>query len=153
MRVVALVSGGKDSSYNMMKCVAEGHEIVALANLHPKDKGLLAMLEIEKLIQNHRFSFLFCFIFMFSDELDSYMYQTVGHMGIKKLAEAMELPLYRMETKGQSTQTGKSYVPTDDDEVEDLFNLLKLTKDEMNVEAVAVGAIFSDYQRIRVENV
>lgn len=40
MRVVALVSGGKDSSYNMMKCVAEGHEIVALANLHPKDKGL-----------------------------------------------------------------------------------------------------------------
>lgn len=125
MRVVALVSGGKDSSYNMMKCVAEGHEIVALANLHPKDK----------------------------DELDSYMYQTVGHMGIIKLAEAMELPLYRMETKGQSTQTGKSYVPTDDDEVEDLFNLLKLTKDEMSVEAVAVGAIFSDYQRIRVENV
>lgn len=82
------------------------------------------------------------------------MYQTVGHMGITKLAEAMELPLYRMETKGQSKQTGKSYVPTDDnDEVEDLFNLLKLTKDEMSVEAVAVGAIFSDYQRIRVENV
>lgn len=89
----------------------------------------------------------------FTDELDSYMYQTVGHMGISKLAEAMELPLYRMETKGQSTQTGKSYVPTDDDEVEDLFSLLKLTKDEMNVEAVSVGAIFSDYQRIRVENV
>lgn len=88
-----------------------------------------------------------------TDELDSYMYQTVGHMGITKLAEAMELPLYRMETKGQSIQKGKSYVPTDDDEVEDLFSLLKLTKDEMNVEAVAVGAIFSDYQRIRVENV
>lgn len=93
--------------------------------------------------------FLYCRL----DELDSYMYQTVGHMGITKLAEAMELPLYRMETKGKSTQTGKSYVPTDDDEVEDLFNLLKLTKDEMNVEAVAVGAIFSDYQRVRVENV
>lgn len=81
------------------------------------------------------------------------MYQTVGHMGITKLAEAMEVPLYRMETKGKSTQTGKSYVPTDDDEVEDLFNLLKMTKDEVNVEAVAVGAIFSDYQRVRVENV
>lgn len=87
------------------------------------------------------------------DELDSYMYQTVGHMGITKIAEAMELPLYRMETKGRSTQTGKNYVPTDDDEVEDLYNLLKLTKDEMGVEAVAVGAIFSDYQRVRVENV
>lgn len=88
-----------------------------------------------------------------TDELDSYMYQTVGHMGITKLAEAMELPLYRMETKGLSTQTGKQYVPTDDDEVEDLYNLLKWTKDEMNIEAVAVGAIFSDYQRVRVENV
>lgn len=81
------------------------------------------------------------------------MYQTVGHMGIEKLSEAMQLPLYRMETKGKSTQTGKSYVPTDDDEVEDLFNLLKTTKEEMSIEAVAVGAIFSDYQRIRVENV
>lgn len=82
------------------------------------------------------------------------MYQTVGHMGITKLAEAMALPLYRMVTKGVSNQTGKYYEPTDDeDEVEDLYNLLKWTKDEMNIDAVAVGAIFSDYQRIRVENV
>lgn len=81
------------------------------------------------------------------------MYQTVGHMGIEKLAEAMVVPLFRMQTKGLSTQTGKNYVPTDDDEVEDLFNLLKSTKDALAVEAVAVGAIFSDYQRVRVENV
>ena len=39
MRVVALISGGKDSIFNMMQCVAEKHKIVALANLHPKDKG------------------------------------------------------------------------------------------------------------------
>ena len=32
-------SGGKDSCYNMMKCVAAGHEIVALANLRPAEKG------------------------------------------------------------------------------------------------------------------
>lgn len=49
MRVVAMVSGGKDSCYNMMQCVAEGHEIVALANLHPKDKG--------KLINNNVYNF------------------------------------------------------------------------------------------------
>ena len=35
MNVVALVSGGKDSCYNMIQCVREGHTIVALANLHP----------------------------------------------------------------------------------------------------------------------
>lgn len=74
-------------------------------------------------------------------------------MGIEVLAEAIELPLYRKETRGESKQTGKEYVPCDDDdEVEDLYNLLKQTKDELNVEAVAVGAIFSDYQRVRVEN-
>lgn len=39
MRVVALVSGGKDSTYNMMQVTAEGHQVIALANLHPKDKG------------------------------------------------------------------------------------------------------------------
>lgn len=39
MRVVALVSGGKDSCYNLLQCVAAGHEIVALANLQPENKG------------------------------------------------------------------------------------------------------------------
>ena len=34
-------SGGKDSCFNMMCCIAEGHQLVALANLRPKpqDKG------------------------------------------------------------------------------------------------------------------
>lgn len=39
MKVVALVSGGKDSCYNMMQCVAAGHEIVALGNLAPYNQG------------------------------------------------------------------------------------------------------------------
>lgn len=33
-------SGGKDSCYNMMQCVIEGHQIVALANLRPEKKGM-----------------------------------------------------------------------------------------------------------------
>ena len=36
LKVVALVSGGKDSCYSMLQCVSAGHEIVALANLRPK---------------------------------------------------------------------------------------------------------------------
>jgi diphthine-ammonia ligase len=35
MRVVGLVSGGKDSCFNLMHCSAFGHEIVAIANLFP----------------------------------------------------------------------------------------------------------------------
>ncbi len=57
------------------------------------------------------------------------MYQTVGHMGIEMLAEAMELPLYRRTTSGFTEQKGKSYEPKDDkDEVEDLYELLKQVK-------------------------
>ena len=36
LKVVALVSGGKDSCYSMLQCVSAGHEVVALANLRPK---------------------------------------------------------------------------------------------------------------------
>lgn len=120
-----MVSGGKDSCYNMMQCVGAGHTLVALANLQPQHK----------------------------DELDSYMYQTVGHQGIDLYAEAMGLPLYREVISGTAVNQGKIYRPTDDDEVEDMYRLLARIKGEMDIEAVAVGAILSDYQRIRVENV
>ncbi|PIO64006.1 hypothetical protein TELCIR_14378 [Teladorsagia circumcincta] len=54
MDVVGLISGGKDSCYNMMCATEDGNRIVALANLHPGDRG----------------------------ELDSYMYQCVGSEGV-----------------------------------------------------------------------
>ncbi|KAG7466191.1 hypothetical protein MATL_G00162180 [Megalops atlanticus] len=126
MKVVALISGGKDSCYNMMQCVAAGHKIVALANLRPAEN---------------------------TDELDSYMYQTVGHQAIDLYAEAMGLPLYRRTIEGTSLDVGREYSQRDGDEVEDLYHLLKLVKEKEGVEAVSVGAILSDYQRVRVENV
>ena len=39
MKVVALLSGGKDSIYNAYKCVQYGHEIVAVAHLKPPEVG------------------------------------------------------------------------------------------------------------------
>ena len=59
-----------------------------------------------------------------ADELDSYMYQTVGHHAIDLYAEAMGLPLYRRTIQGQSKVTGHDYTPTENDEVEDLYQLL-----------------------------
>lgn len=90
-----------------------------------------------------------------SDELDSYMFQTVGHEGIHLYAEAMELPLYQETTQGDSVTKEMTYEPVDGDEVEDLYRLLNRVKNEVvgGVEGVASGAILSDYQRIRVENV
>ncbi|XP_062350386.1 diphthine--ammonia ligase isoform X3 [Cinclus cinclus] len=129
MRVVALISGGKDSCYNMMQCVAAGHQIVALANLRPAENTGQ------------------------TDELDSYMYQTVGHHAIDLYADALDLPLYRGFIKGTSVNTGRVYTACQEDEVEDLYQLMKLVKDKEGVEGVSVGAILSDYQRVRVEDV
>ncbi|NXK49569.1 DPH6 ligase, partial [Chauna torquata] len=122
-------SGGKDSCYNMMQCVAAGHQIVALANLRPAESTGQ------------------------TDELDSYMYQTVGHHAIELYADALDLPLYRCFIKGTSVNTGRVYTTCQEDEVEDLYHLLKLVKDKEGVQAVSVGAILSDYQRVRVEDV
>ncbi|KAL3645040.1 hypothetical protein CASFOL_010220 [Castilleja foliolosa] len=128
MKVVALVSGGKDSSYAMMKCQQYGHQIVALANLMPVDDA--------------------------QDELDSYMYQTVGHQIIVRYAECMGLPLFRRRIQGSTRNFGLNYNMTPGDEVEDMFILLKEVKRQIpSVSAVSSGAIASDYQRLRVESV
>jgi diphthine-ammonia ligase len=42
-KVIGLVSGGKDSCFNLMHTVANGHELVALATLTPPaGTGMLA---------------------------------------------------------------------------------------------------------------
>ncbi|XP_044020531.1 diphthine--ammonia ligase isoform X2 [Aphidius gifuensis] len=73
--------------------------------------------------------------------------------GIEYIGKAMGLPLYREPTFGKSCMREKYYTKTDDDEVEDLYRLLAKVKEKENIDAVASGAILSDYQRIRVENV
>ena len=35
-KVIGLVSGGKDSCFNLIHCVANGHELVAIATLQPE---------------------------------------------------------------------------------------------------------------------
>ena len=38
MKILALISGGKDSIYNLCLCIDKGHEIVALGNLFNPSK-------------------------------------------------------------------------------------------------------------------
>lgn len=128
MKVVALVSGGKDSCYAMMQCIRYGHEIVAVANLLPLDDSV--------------------------DELDSYMYQTVGHQIVVSYAKCMGLPLFRRRLHGSTRHLELSYKKTPGDEVEDMFILLSEVKRQIpSITAVSSGAIASDYQRLRVESV
>jgi len=39
MKFAALISGGKDSIFNTLQCIAMGHELVCVANLYPKAAG------------------------------------------------------------------------------------------------------------------
>jgi diphthine-ammonia ligase len=116
-----------------MQCVANGHQIVVLANLHPPPV---------------------------SEELDSFMFQSVGHSAIEAIAQCMQLPLVRRQIQGRPLHTDAQYttaaVDSDGDsmdEVEDLYQLLADVRERYpEVEAVASGAILSNYQRVRVEN-
>ena len=35
MKFVGLISGGKDSIFNLLQCAAYGHDLICVANLHP----------------------------------------------------------------------------------------------------------------------
>ena len=67
MKIAALLSGGKDSCYNMLECVKRGHEIVCLVNLLPG----FYLYWLVNYIENQSVN-----------ELDSFMYQTIGHTAI-----------------------------------------------------------------------
>jgi len=82
------------------------------------------------------------------------MYQTVGHDAIHLQAECLSIPLYRDYITGESIDQALNYTVTKNDETEDLLRLLKTVKAaQPEIEAVSVGAILSNYQRARVENV
>lgn len=135
LKVVALISGGKDSFFSILHCLANGHEVVALANLHPP-------------VENGKQS----------EDIDSFMYQTIGHSVIPLYEQALGLPLYRQEILGTAVDPNKSYAtPTytgTPDETESLIPLLKkVLAAHPEVNAVSTGAILSDYQRTRVESV
>lgn len=126
MKVVALISGGKDSCYNMCKCVSDGHEIVALANLYSES----------------------------GEEVDSFMYQTVGCEAVPVYSEAMDLPLYRRVIQGRPVNLECEYSKEDGDEVEDMYELLlHIRKEGIHFDAISVGAIHSQYQTSRARDV
>lgn len=134
LNVIALVSGGKDSFFSILHCIANGHKVVALANLHPARNA------------------------SDNEDINSYMYQTVGHSVIPLYEQALGIPLYRQEITGKAVNSERDYAAPraqqEQDETEDLVPLLKkamLAHPEAN--AVCSGAILSTYQRTRVESV
>ncbi|KAI2466631.1 adenine nucleotide alpha hydrolases-like protein [Annulohypoxylon bovei var. microspora] len=194
LNVVALVSGGKDSFYSILHCLANGHRVIALANLHPppgvvststhttarsEDEdgpraevdcaiSKIAAIQIspsDDLVAQHQHGSLpgprVDDDNQDEDEIDlnSFMYQTVGHQVIPLYAQATGLPLFRQAILGTAVDSGISYKDPDDhhqeeDETESLVPLLRaVLKAHPEVNALCTGAILSTYQRTRVESV
>ncbi|ROW11573.1 hypothetical protein VMCG_01277 [Cytospora schulzeri] len=187
LNVIALVSGGKDSFFSALHCLENGHRVVALANLHPPppaprpnkpggdpDAGLgLSRLDLDPEKHGGR-----------SPngggaeedekeedeeetDLNSFMYQTVGHQVIPLYADATGIPLYRRPILGGAVHHGRDYSaaaaagaapasPTGEgqDETESMTWLLKeIMQKHPEANALSAGAILSTYQRTRVESV
>ncbi len=151
LNVIALISGGKDSLFSILHCQANGHEVIALANLYPPPICRNDRHNEENEAANSN---------LHVDDIDSYMYQTVGHTVIPYYEEALDIPLYRQEIQGSAVNKHKSYWPspsiggTAGDETESLVPLLQqVVQAHPEANAVSTGAILSDYQRTRVESV
>lgn len=138
MQVIALISGGKDSFYSALHCMSHGHNVVAFANLIPPNRG-----------QN------------LPVDMESMMYQTIGHDIVKGYELMFNRPVYQQEITGTAQNDRQDYAPSmpldggaSGDEAEDLLYLLmRIKKDYPLAAAVCSGAVLSTYQRTRVESV
>lgn len=84
---------------SMLHCVAMGHQPVALANIHPTPQA--STIPPASISWHSLLLVIFACVFPLpSDEMDSYMYQTVGHESIDLIAQALRLPLYRAQLEG-----------------------------------------------------
>ena len=189
LHVIALISGGKDSFFSLAHCLRNGHRVVALANLYPPnsggggggeraqravpaDKGIEARSELEEgpqieVIEPNGESGQLQKKEVDEDDgveesdLNSFMYQTVGHQIIPLYAQATGLPLYRRVITGGAAQKARDYDGggtgsgrDEGEETESMTELLKaVMKKHPDANAVCAGAILSTYQRTRVESV
>lgn len=146
LHVIALISGGKDSLYSILHNLKHGHQIVALANLSPLSSEKL---EKSKSGENYHEVEM--------ADMDSYMYQTIGHSIIPLYEEALGIPLYRASIKGVAVNQAKDYehrTTEEADETESMTTLLShIMEQHPTANAVSSGAILSTYQRTRVESV
>ncbi|KAJ5389712.1 uncharacterized protein N7496_000780 [Penicillium cataractarum] len=162
LNVIALISGGKDSLYSILHCIRNGHKVVALANLHPEQKTTPSDNQSNQEDGQNGTGDM-------EEDIDSFMYQTIGHSVIPLYESALGIPLYRAPITGGAVDTARIYrhdaadqaaepvsniEPGTEDETESLVPLLRrIMQSHPEANAVSAGAILSTYQRTRIENV
>lgn len=81
LNVIALISGGKDSLYSILHCIRNGHKVVALANLYPEPRNKTASASPNQRKYDEE------------EDIDSFMYQTIGHSVILSTKQPSKFPL------------------------------------------------------------
>jgi diphthine-ammonia ligase len=174
LNVIALISGGKDSLYSILHCIRNGHKVVALANLHPPPPPNTSSSTTQNDNVEESKSTGESGVQEGADDIDSFMYQTIGWGVIPLYEEALGIPLYRQAIVGGAVDTGRVYgdatTATEEkveggggggdggrdspDETESLIPLLhRVMAAHPEANAVCAGAILSTYQRTRIEDV
>jgi asparagine synthase (glutamine-hydrolysing) len=83
-----------------------------------------------------------CMLTLKSKNPDSYMFHTPAIDMVKLQSESVGIPLIEQETKGEK-----------EDELKDLKKILEKAKKEYEIDGISTGALFSNYQRERIEKV
>ena len=133
---IAKVRGFKRRSEYLKQFYDKGNVRLGVLFSGGKDSTLAASIMGEQHYE------LGCLITMRSKNEHSYMFHTPAIDLVSLQAEAMNLPLVMVETEG-----GK------EKELEDLKAAFVEAKEEYKIEGVVVGALFSEYQRQRVERI
>ncbi|KAM0332423.1 hypothetical protein ACHAQA_002704 [Verticillium albo-atrum] len=171
LHVIALISGGKDSFFSILHCIKNGHKVVALANLHPaadqqanteqniSSSGTRIISPDAPAPNNPSESdngHVKSAPAADEEDLNSFMYQTVGHQVIPLYAAATGIPLYCQPILGGAKYEGRDYDAQHgvNDETESMVPLLRtIMTRHPEANALCAGAILSTYQRTRVESV
>lgn len=83
-----------------------------------------------------------CMITLKSENPDSYMFHTPTIDLVKLQADAINLPLFTGTTKGEKEK-----------ELKDLKSAIKKAKEKYKLDGIVTGALFSNYQRERIEKI
>ncbi len=83
-----------------------------------------------------------CLLSILPKNNDSYMYQKPSKKILEKQAECLDLPIIYKSSKGVKEK-----------ELKDLDFLIKKAIDEYRIEGIITGALFSEYQKKRIEDI
>jgi asparagine synthase (glutamine-hydrolysing) len=115
-----------------------GKKNIKLGSLFSSGKDSIYALHIQERL-NYEIS---CLITIDSHNKDSFMFHTPTIEIAEKQAECLNIPIILEKTKGEEEK-----------ELIDLKNALKKAKEKFQIQGVITGALFSNYQRTRIEEI